>query len=215
MTAEFALVPSRRTVFRLDVVAVVTVAAFTTLGLAVGLQLWNVAQVHRGLLDVATALESTGQAVGLVAELPLIGPNARPLEGDIARAADEVRVSAGLARDATRAVAVGVGATIALLVWVPVAVLYLPLRLARRRELRGLRRQLAGPVDPMLIEHLARTAVRRVPFGELRRITPRPWHDLERGRHTHLAAAELRRLGVAADPAWSPEPAGTQHRARS
>lgn len=214
MTAEFALVPSRRTVLRLDVVAVVTVAAFTTLGLAVGLQLWNLAQVHRGLLDVATALASTGQAVGLVAELPLIGPNARQLEGDIARAAEEVRVSAGLASDATRAVAVGVGATIALLGWVPVAVLYLPLRLARRRELRGLRRLLAGPVDPMLIEHLARAAVRRVPFGELRRVTPHPWQDLERGHHTHLAAAELRRLGVATDPAWSPEPAGTQHRAR-
>ncbi len=77
-----------------------------------------------------------------------------------------------------RVLAVVVGATIALLALVPVAVLYLPLRMARRRELRGLRRLLSGPVEPMLIEHLARAAVRRMPYGELRRISlppPRGW----------------------------------------
>ena len=49
---------------------------------------------------------------------------------------------------------------------------------------------------------LARTAVRRVPYAQLRRISAQPWQDLERGRHRDLAAAELRRLGLRV-PDWS------------
>lgn len=205
MIGEFALVPSRRTIRRLDVTVTAIVAGFVALGLVVALQLWNLAQLHSGLLDVATALDSTAGAVDLLAGAPLIGGNAAALAGDVTAAAGDVRANALLARDGTRAVAVGVGVTVALLAMVPALTLYLPLRLARSRELRGLRRLVTPPVDPMLVEHLARTAVRRVPYAELRKITRTPWQDLERGHHTHLAAAELRRLGVRS-PAWS-EPA--------
>lgn len=202
MTGEFALVPHHRTVRRLDIATGAIVVGFVALGLAVGMQLWNLAQLHRGLLDVATALDSTARAVDLVAGAPLIGGDAQRLADDVGAAAAQVRTSAVLARDATRAVAVGVGLAIALSAVLPVAVFYLPLRVARRRELRALTRLLARPVDPALVEHLARTAVRRVPFGELRRVSGDPWRDLERGHHVDLAAAELRRLGVPV-PAWS------------
>lgn len=202
MINEFALVPSRRTIRRLDIAAAATVAGFVALGLFVGWQLWNLAQLHRGLLDVATALDSTAQAIGLVSGAPFIGGGARQFAADVTAAAGDVRANAALIRDGTRAVAVGVAATIALLAVVPVAVLYLPLRVARRRELRGLARLLAAPADPMLIEHLARTGVRRVPYSELRRVSRSPWRDLERGHHVHLAAAELRRLGLPV-PDWS------------
>lgn len=57
----------------------------------------------------------------------------------------------------------------------------------------------------MLVEHLARAAVRRVPYGELRRVSENPWRDLERGEHTHLAAAELRRLGLSPPRGWTPQ----------
>lgn len=69
-------------------------------------------------------------------------------------------------------------------------------------QLRRLRRMLTGTVDPMLVEHLARAAVARVPYAELRRISRRPWQDLELGRHHDLAGAELRRLGLRV-PDWS------------
>ncbi|MCX6462273.1 MAG: hypothetical protein NTW05_01580 [Pseudonocardiales bacterium] len=191
----------------MDVVVASTVAGFAALGLVVGAQLWGLAELHRGLLDAAVALESTGRAIGLVADVPLLGEGAGSLAGDVTAAAADVRAQAVAARDGVRAVAIGVGATIVLLGLLPAAVLWLPLRLARRRDLRGLRRKLSGPVDPALVEHLARAAVRRVPYGELRRISPRPWLDLDQGRHTALALAELRRLGVTPPPGWSdPEP---------
>lgn len=199
---EFALVPSARTVRRLDRTTIVIVAGFAALGLLVGLQLWNLAQLHRGLLDAASALDSTAAAIGLVADAPFIGANARQIADDVTAAATDVRGNAALARDGVRTVAVGIGSTIALLALFPALVLYLPLRLARRRELRALARLVAAPADPMLVEHLARAAVRRVPYAELRRTSRHPWQDLERGRHRELAAAELRRLGLPA-PDWS------------
>ncbi|MHA6783329.1 hypothetical protein ACVGOW_20400 [Pseudonocardia saturnea] len=186
-------------------------AGFVALALVVGTQLWGLAELHRGLLDAASALESTGQAIGLVADAPLIGESAGRLAGDVTATAADVRVQALAARDGVRAAAIGVGTTIGLLGLVPVVALWLPLRLARRRELRGLRRMLSGPVDPALVEHLARAAVRRVPYGELCCISPRPWLDLEHGRHTALALAELRRLGVTPPPGWAEPDPGTAH----
>jgi predicted PurR-regulated permease PerM len=199
--SEFALAPSGRTCRRLDVASVVLAAGFTALGLVVAVHLWELAELHRALLDAASGLEATARAVGLVAELPLVGEGARTLADDVAATAGDLRADALAARDALRAAAVAVGSTIALLGLLPVALLYLPLRLARNRQLRALRRHLSGPADPLLVEHLARAAVRRVPFAELRRVTPTPWTDLEQGRHAELARAELRRLGMSPGPA--------------
>ncbi len=66
--------------------------------------------------------------------------------------------------------------------------LYVPLRMARQQELRGLRRLLADQPDPVLI---------------LRRVSGAPWRDVDQGRHLPLAAAELRRLGLRPPPGWS------------
>ena len=59
MTAEFALVPSARTVRRLDLATVLVVLGFAALGVLVGRQLWMLAQLHRGLIDAAAALDAS------------------------------------------------------------------------------------------------------------------------------------------------------------
>lgn len=211
MIAEFTLVPSRRTCNRLDAAALLVVAVFTTLGLVVGAHLWSLAELHRGLLDAATALETTGRAIDVLAALPIVGEGARGLADDVTASAEDVRADALVARDGLRTVAVGVGGAIALIGLLPVALVHLPLRLARRRELRALRRLVAGPVDPALVEHLAHAAVRRVPYAQLRRVSAHPWTDLQQGRHTALAEAELHRLGVTPGWARAAAPTGTRH----
>ncbi|MDQ2706182.1 MAG: hypothetical protein M3Z25_00415 [Actinomycetota bacterium] len=92
--------------------------------------------------------------------------------------------------------------SVALVPIFPLAVIYLPLRLARRRQRQALHRLVRKDPEPMLVEQLARQAVARLPLGDLRRITSNPWRDLAEGRHLELAAAELRRLGLAPPVEW-------------
>jgi len=69
-------------------------------------------------------------------------------------------------------------------------------------QIRRLRRLLAESVDPPLLAYLAHGAVSRLPYARLRQISEDPWGDLVVGRHHDLAAAELRRLGLALPASW-------------
>lgn len=206
MLEEFALVPSRQSFRRLDAIAVVAVLAFLALGVASGLALGRLAEVSASLREAAQALDLTARGIGLLGEVPFVGESAARLAGSVTETAASLRTSAGNVRGNVVVLAVVVGATIAVLPLPILLGLYVPMRLARRREERGLRRLLAGPVDPMLVEHLARAAVARVPYRELRRVSTTPWRDVEGGRHRLLAAAELRRLGLAVPQGWDVEP---------
>lgn len=203
MVSELALLPSGRSLRRWDLAAAAYVLACIAVGVAAGWQIWSLADLHRSLLAGADALTSTARAVGLVGQVPVIGSGADQLAGSITDTADQMRRNAVTVRTQVHALAVVVGAAIAVLPTVPVVALYVPLRVARGREVAGLRRRLAGQVDPMLVEHLARAALRRVPYSELRHVSGRPWQDVEQGRHRHLAAAELKRLGLRPPQGWA------------
>ncbi len=211
MVSELALLPSGRTLRRWDVATLVYTAVFAALGVVAGVQLWNLAELHRALLEAAQALDQTSRAIALVGEVPVVGDGAAELAGSVRDTAAQVRTGALAAATDVRTLAVVVGVALVVLPLAPVLALYVPLRVARAREVRGLRRLLAGPADPMLVEHLARAALRRVPYSELRHVSGRPWRDVEQGRHVALAAAELRRLGVRPPAAWSADDAGPQH----
>jgi hypothetical protein len=207
--SELALVPSRRTVRRWDVAVVLAAVVFAALGVLAGRQIWELAELHRGLVQAGEALDTAAGAIGLVGGVPLIGDDVGALAASVRATADQVRASAETGRADVQVLAVVLAVTIFVLGVVPLLLLYLPLRVARVRELRGLRRKLAGRPDAMLVEHLARAALRRVPLPELRRVTDRPWADVDEGRHMPLAAAELRRLGVRPPREWTARGAGT------
>jgi hypothetical protein len=195
--------PSRRAVRRFDVAAAVVVAAFLTLGALAWSSLDDLAALDASLSDGAEALELASRGIALLGDVPVVGDPADRLAGSVAQAAQSMRANAEDVRSNVTLLAVVVGLTIAVLPLPLLLGFYLPLRLSRRREVRGLRRLLARPVEPMLVEHLARGAVARIPYAELRRISTSPWRDLEAGHHHELAAAELRRLGVAPPRDWA------------
>jgi hypothetical protein len=203
MISELALLPSGRAVRRWDVVTVVYVAVAVALGTVAGMQLWSLAELRRGLLEAAQALELTSRAIALIGNVPVIGGGADELADSVRDTSVQVRSSAEAAAADVRMLAVVVGVALVVVAVVPVLAVYLPLRLARVREVRGLRRRLAGRPDPLLVEHLARAALRRVPFAELRQISDRPWGDVDQGPHEVFAAAELRRLGLQPPGDWS------------
>lgn len=194
--SELALIPSRRTMRWCDLAAAAIAAVFAALGVVAGVQVSALAELHQVLLEAGHALELTARAVALVNEVPFIGDEAARLADSVRETATEVRTSATTVREDLSALGLVIGIVIAAIPVAPLVLLYAPLRLARRRELRRLRRMLDGPVEPALVEHLARAAVRRVPFHELHEVSAHPWLDIEQGRHEHLAAAELRRLGI-------------------
>jgi hypothetical protein len=197
MMSELALLPSARSLRWWDIATTVYVVAVVGAGLFAGWQIWTLAELHRGLLDAADALDLTARAIGLLGQVPVVADGAAQLVRSVTETSAQVRTSAGTARSDVRSLAVVVGATIALLPIVPVLVLYLPLRVARHRELRGLRRLPADRPDPVLVEHLARGALHRGPFGQLRRLSGQPWSDVDRGQHLPFAA-----VGLRPPPAW-------------
>jgi hypothetical protein len=129
-----------------------------------------------------------------------VGDDAGRVAGSVRATAAEVRAGAVTLDERVRTLGLIAGAVVTAIPVVPLVLVYAPLRLARRRELRALRRMLAGPPDPALVEHLARSAARRLSLRHLHRTSPCPWLDLARGQHAPLAAAELRRLGVRVPP---------------
>lgn len=206
MIGELALLPSRRAVRRMDVVAVTTTTVFLALGVFASVQLLRLSALSGSLHDAATAIGQTGQALATIAEVPVVGDPVAPLADSVSQTADSTKASAEEANGAIRALAVAVGLAVALIP-APLLAGYLSLRRAWARERRGLRRKIRArdDVDPMLVAHLAHGAVSRIPYARLRQVSRDPWADLAVGRHRHLAAAELCRLGVPVPAAWTAE----------
>ena len=86
---------------------------------------------------------------------------------------------------------------VALVPSLPLVIGYLPPRLGRAREAAALRRLLIeGAGNPALERFLAQRAVEHLSYRELRRVSATPWRDVEDGRYSSLADAELARLGL-------------------
>lgn len=206
--SELALVPSRSTIRWWDAAAVISITVFAALGVAAGVHLTALADLHRTLAQAADTLEVTAGAVASMEEVPFVGDDAGRLAGSVQATAAEIRAGAAALDERVQTLGLIAGAVVTAVPVVPLVLGYAPLRLARRRELRALRRMLAGPPDPALVEHLARSAAHRLPVRQLHRTSPCPWLDLARGQHAPLAAAELRRLGVRVPPWLAPAGGG-------
>ncbi|MGH3535401.1 MAG: hypothetical protein ACRDQV_02155 [Pseudonocardiaceae bacterium] len=178
MTAGLALTPAARGIRRLDAAVVALVVIFTGLG-------------------------QIGHTLGVLAQLPLVGPRIGPVAASVQQTAASTRGNAVEAAASVHVLAVVIGVAIAAVPMAPLLGGYLPLRLARLQQIRDLRRVLAaGPVDPRFIAYLAHGAVARLPYDRLIGTTSDPWGDLVAGRHHELAAAELRRLRIEPPPDW-------------
>jgi hypothetical protein len=188
---------------RLDVIAAILVAAFVTLGVLAGVETARLAGFNNSLLNAATAVDQIGRTLETLARAPFIGPNIGTLASSVQQTAASIRVDAARAVAGVRTLAVVVGLSIAVMPLAPLLIGYLPLRLLRFSQIRRLRHLLAaGSVDPPLLAYLAHGAVSRLPYTELRQISDDPGGDLVAGRHQQLAAAELRRLGIALPENW-------------
>lgn len=196
MRAESQLL-SARSVRWLDVGVVVWIVVWIALGVLIWHDIGAQAQLSADVIKVGTAVKDTGQALGVVGGLPLVGGQIGDFAQKIESMGAEVEASGQDSRSGIRRTAVVAGLGVGILPAALVLLLYLPARLSWRRFVRAIAAALPGAAaDPAFEQYLARRAIDALPWDSLRAITPDPWGDVRRGEFRGLADAELGRLGL-------------------
>jgi hypothetical protein len=177
------------------------IAVWIAVWLVVGVLVWHDIGAQAGLatdvIKVGGAVRQTGDALGVVGGLPLVGGQIGGFADRIKAMGAEVETSGQDSRDATRRVAVIAGLAAGLLPTAMVLLLYLPVRLRWRRDVAAVAAALPGAAgDPSLDAYLARRALASLSWPELCAVTPDPQGAADRGDCRALADAELARLGL-------------------
>lgn len=187
----------RRTVSLLDGVAFFWVVLWLVVGLATGAQIWQLTSLSDTAQVSASAVDSAGQALESLSELPLVGDSPGELGSQVREAASEVAASAERTRQDVRRLAVLLGLAVFLIPISPVLGLYVPLRVRRGAHVAAIRRELTrGHAGRAFDAYLAHRAVASMRYGDLLTVSDDPAADLAAGRHRALADAELGRLGL-------------------
>jgi hypothetical protein len=185
------------TVRLLDALNLVWFAFWLVIGVWTCITLWQVADVGDTLAVSGTALHSSGEALTKLGPLPVVGDDAAAVGADVTATGQEVTVRGQEVKGELRQLAVLLGITIIAVPMAPVFGLYLPLRWARRRDVRMIREALnEHPDDEGLDRYLGARAVAHLGYAEVHAITGDPWSLLETDPRA-LADAELERLGLA------------------
>lgn len=167
------------------------------IGAWTGYKIFQLTGLTESTVQSGHALQKAGQALQNLADVPLIGDKTAALGDQVGTTANGIVDSGTQARQSVRGLSVLIGLAIALGPTGPVLLFYLPMRVARNREVRAIKQALnAGTAGPGLQAHLAQRAVANLPFSQLRTVSSDPHSDLAAGRHQDLARAELRRLGL-------------------
>jgi hypothetical protein len=188
---------SGRVVWVIDAILVLWVVAWIAIGLAVARDVRNLTALSDTVVRAGTAVGETGRALRALEGLPFVGDRIGRVAGQVDAAATQAVRSGRESRDSVQSLSVLLGFSVGIIPTLPILAMYVPFRVSRAREVRAIRKAAArAQGDPMFEEYLAHRAVENLPYHKLREITANPWRDLEEGRHSALADAELHRLGL-------------------
>ncbi len=148
------------------------------------------------LVTTGSSISQTGDALRLLAAVPLVGGQAGSVAGTITKAGAQMQASGRQSRSTVQYLSWVIGFALAVVPSLLMMAVYLPRRVLWRRDVLALR---AGLVrgDAGLEKYLAHRAIDALPHDVLQTITDDPWRDLAAGEYGRLADAELARLGVA------------------
>ena len=185
------------TVRVLDIGVVVWIVVWAALGVVIWHDIRAQAALSDSVVRVGGAVKQTGDALAALGAVPLVGGGIRDLAERVQKAGADVLTTGQESKDAIRRTAVIAGFGVGILPAAIVLLLYLPLRLAWRRDVTSLAVALAADHnDPAFEQYLAWRGVAALSWAELRAISDDPWRDLAAGRFRPLADAELTRLGL-------------------
>lgn len=159
--------------------------------------IWELSELGDTVTTTGESIGSAGSALKSLEDVPVVGDRPGEVGRDALVAGAEIEARGQLVKTQLQQLAVLLGVAICLIPTTPVAGLYLPLRLARRREVRSLRDALRRHTDEEALDrYLAERAIRSLPYAEVRAIVTDPWTAIDEGRTRDLADAELARLGL-------------------
>ena len=180
-----------------DLLVVVWVVAWLLLGMRVHDEVEGLTELSTTISRAGGAVEETGRALGDL-NIPFVGDRIDRTAKEVTAVGRETRLSGRTARDSIADLSTLLGLSVALIPSSAILLVYLPVRLARVRERRALRRLLARFGDDESLERLlAHRALQTMSYRRLQQeVGGRPWADLAEGRYGELAAAERRRLNL-------------------
>ena len=178
--------PSRGVRLAIDAAIAGWLVAWILVGIQVGREVERLGELNDTVVLAGEAIEQTGDLMEEIGRVPLLGEPVGDLADDIRRTGRSAQRNAAASRDSVEDLSLLLGLSIALIPTIPLAAVWIPLRLRWRRERRAVRRALAsgsGEVERLLADRARGT----LPLDEALRLRDHP---------RALADAELGRLGL-------------------
>jgi hypothetical protein len=189
---------SARTMRLLDVLLVVYVVVWAVLGVLIAADIRRQADLSDHVTRIGEALSDIGESLDVLGGLPLVGGDVGEVTGRVVEAGESVQQSGRDSRQSLERMGVLVGVAFAAVPLMLVLPLYVPLRLAWRREVRAVAGALVD-AHPDLDRLLARRALATMSYERLLALGADPWASPDAGDVRALADAELDRLGLRRD----------------
>jgi hypothetical protein len=188
---------SARSVRWIDIGVIVWVVVWAGLGVLIWHDIRAQTQLSGDVVKVGTAVSDTGQALGVVGGLPLVGGSIGDFAARIEKLGAEVEASGLDSQVGIERIAVIAGLGVGILPAAMILFMYLPVRLRWRRYVGAIASALPGSVgEPAFEQYLARRAADTLPWDHLRALSDDPWQAIASGDYRALADAELARLGL-------------------
>ena len=166
--------PGPRAIIVVDAFVVLWIVAWLVVGVRVDNEIEGLTELSATISQAGGAVEETGQALGSL-DVPLIGGDIDRVAERVAQTGRDTRQSGRTARESIDDLSTLLGAAVALIPASPLLFLYLPMRVARVRERRALKRLLRGAADdPVLDRLLAHRALQTLPYHRLAALDGRP-----------------------------------------
>ena len=178
--------PSTRVRILIDVALLGWAVAWIVIGIQVGRDVHGISQLSNTVVLAGSALEQTGNVLDQIGRIPIVGQPIGDLANRIRQTGKSARVNARQSRGDIQDLGALLAVAIALIPTIPLAAIWLPLRVRWRRERRAVRRALATE-SPELEGLLAERARAALPLDEVLALGD---------DRKALAEAELFRLGL-------------------